>query len=68
MPEWSHDHDVDSEASTTTTYTVEGLTNGIEYTIEVRAMAGEVPGASARVTVGSPPAAAESWASGLTVR
>ena len=49
MPEWSHDHDVDSEASTTT-HTVEGLTNGIEYTIEVRAIAGEVPGESAGVT------------------
>ena len=58
MPEWSHDHYVDGPANTTE-HTVVGLRNGIEYTIEVRAMAGEVPGASARVTVRMPPAAAE---------
>ena len=55
MPEWSHDHYVDSPANTTE-HTVVGLRNGKEYTIEVRAMAGEVPGASARVTVRMPPA------------
>ena len=60
MPEWSHDHYVDRDANKTE-HTVVGLRNGKEYTIEVRAMAGEVPGASARVTVmlPSPPPAPE---------
>ena len=58
LPAWSADHDIDSDAGTTT-HPVPGLTNGIEYTFEVRAFAGEYPGASASVTATpvAPPAA-----------
>ncbi len=58
LPEWSADHDIESNASTTD-HVVAGLTNGLEYTIEVRAVAGEYPGVSASVTVmlEAPPAA-----------
>ena len=44
LPESWHD------IAVTTTRTVPGLTNGIEYTFEVRAVAGAYPGAPASVT------------------
>ena len=54
LSDWSHDHDIDSDANTTT-HPVTGLTNGIEYTFEVRAMRGSVQGlpASVRATPGN---------------
>ena len=57
--EWSVISVRPESGASTTTRTVPGLTNGIEYTFEVRAFAGEYPGASASVTATpvAPPAA-----------
>ena len=51
--------DIDPNDAAARRHIVTGLTNGIEYTFEVRAVAGAYPGVSASVTVmlEAPPAA-----------
>ena len=59
LPAWSADHDIDSGAGTTT-HPVPGLTNGVEYTFEVRPRNASGYFGSSRVTatpVARPPAA-----------
>ena len=48
--------DIDPNDAAARRHTVPGLTNGIEYTFEVRAKAGDDEGASARVTATPVPA------------
>ena len=50
LPAWSENHYVEDSGSSTTDHTVAPLTNGTEYTFEVRARAGVVHGAPSAVT------------------